>query len=256
MGRGGGGVAAATTTTKQNKNDPLPFLSPPQAANRAPARYVELDLPDVVSRKAATVRGDARLAAAVGGALPPRAASISTSAYSVLPIDLRSSAAVLAALDGAGIDRAAPTLILAECVLVYLPPTASAALAFALATHLADAVVLVFEPVRPDDPFGRQMVSNVAARGSPLLGLAATRTLADHEARWKEAGWDRAAAISMAAAWAGCVEPGGRRRAEAAARLDEVEEWRLLLDHYAFVLAVRGAGGVCAGLGWRSYGGG
>ena len=245
--------------------DTRPFRLGAAAAGAPPplARYVELDLAPVVARKAAIIQRTPALAAAVGLSLPPPQpppprgtlrpsppppSRLTTPWYALMPADLRDVASVTSALTGAGIDWTATTLVLAECVLVYLPPAAVTALVAELGRSFTDAAALVFEQVRPDDAFGRQMMQNVAARGCPLLGLAVTRTLADHEARFTDAGWGEAAAVTMGTAYDAWIPREERERADAVERLDEIEEWRLLLDHYAFVTAATAeAGGGVAG---------
>ena len=234
--------------------DTRPFRLAADAAAAPPPsiRYLELDVADVVARKASIVAASPDLAAAMGlvvvdGDTPPPPAppaALHTPWYTLATADLRSPESVAAAFAAASIDQATPTLLLAECVFVYLPPPSTSALVTFLASHFTDAALLLFEQVHPHDPFGRVMLANVAARGCPLLGLTATPTLAAHEARFTDAGWAVAAAVTMGAAYDGWLDPGARSRANAAARLDEVEEWRLLLDHYAFVTAGTRSDGV------------
>ncbi len=45
-----------------------------------------------------------------------------TPRYCLLPVDLRDTSQLAAALQEAGLDPAAPTYVLSECVLVYLHP--------------------------------------------------------------------------------------------------------------------------------------
>lgn len=253
--------------------DTRPFRLAADAADHPPVtRYLELDVADVVARKAAIVAASPDLAAAVGlvmggGDAPPSLAppsALHTPWYTLATADLRSPESVAAAFEAAGIDRATPTLLLAECVFVYLPPPATSTLVTFLASHLTDAAILLFEQVHPHDPFGTMMLANVAARGCHLLGLTATPTLAAHKARFTDAGWAVAAAVTMGAAYDGWLDPAARARANAAAALDEVEEWRLLLDHYAFVTAGTREDGVagravvrrCEGEGSRKMRGG
>ena len=47
--------------------------------------------------------------------------------------------------------------------------------------------------------------------------------------------------------YAAAVAGGERARVERLELLDELEEWRLLLSHYAVVLAVRDGGGAALG---------
>lgn len=51
--------------------------------------------------------------------------------------------------------------------------------------------------VKPDDAFGRQMVSNLESRGCPLLGLPATPSLEAHCGRLVDNGWSAAASWDM-----------------------------------------------------------
>ena len=45
-----------------------------------------------------------------------------TDSYCLLPADLREPGQLAAALEAAGLDPAAPTYVLSECVLVYMQP--------------------------------------------------------------------------------------------------------------------------------------
>ena len=60
-------------------------------------------------------RRPARLPAAEEG-------RVLTDRYCLLPVDLREPGQLAAALEAAGLDPAAPTYVLSECVLVYLQP--------------------------------------------------------------------------------------------------------------------------------------
>lgn len=53
---------------------------------------------------------------------PAEEGRVVTDSYCLLPADLREPAQLAAALEAAGLDASAPTLVLSECVLVYLKP--------------------------------------------------------------------------------------------------------------------------------------
>ena len=55
---------------------------------------------------------------------------------------------MVASLQRAGLDPRAPTLVLAECVLVYLEPQHSAALVAALGQLLSTAALVIYEQVQ------------------------------------------------------------------------------------------------------------
>ena len=73
--------------------------------------------------------------------------TILTDSYCLLPGDLRQAGAVLGQLQQAGLQPQEPTLVLAECVLVYMEPQHSAALVAALGQLLSAAALVIYEQV-------------------------------------------------------------------------------------------------------------
>ena len=129
-------------------------------------------------------------------------------------------------------------MVFAECLLVYMPPRASSAVIEWFGRRARRAMLVAYEMVGPDDPFGRTMVDNLRRRGCPLLGLRAVPDVAAQEARMLACGWSRAEAIEMLPFFDSVVCEEERRRVCRIAMLDELEEWRLLLSHYCVALAV------------------
>ncbi len=84
--------------------------------------------------------------------------------YHLLAADLRDLPALETGLRDCGVDFACPTLFLSECVMVYMPPAASKALVAWAAASFSRAAWLNYEPIRPDDAFGRIMVDNLRVR--------------------------------------------------------------------------------------------
>jgi tRNA wybutosine-synthesizing protein 4 len=143
-------------------------------------------------------------------------------------------------------SRSAPTLVLLECVLVYMePPQAAALLAWASAA-LPTSAVVIYDPTRPDDAFGEQMRLNLAARGCPLRGIAGGSDPAAHAARLRTAGWQRAACADMHDVYHRFLEAQPRCAAERRELLDELEEWTLIQRHYALALGVNDGAAVRA----------
>lgn len=76
-----------------------------------------------------------------------------TDSYCLLPADLREPGQLAAALEAAGLDPAAPTYVLSECVLVYMQPQ--------------------HRWVGPEDGQGRQaMISGAPAAAAAVAALA------------------------------------------------------------------------------------
>lgn len=78
---------------------------------------------------------------------PTEKGSILCDEYSLVPADLRDLEAVEAALKLAGLCSELPTLILSECVLVYLPTEDSQKLVSSLGRQLPNAAFVVYEQV-------------------------------------------------------------------------------------------------------------
>ncbi|KAG8000978.1 tRNA wybutosine-synthesizing protein 4 [Nibea albiflora] len=82
----------------------------------------EVDFPDVARRKAALINSNITLRGMIDSSLPslPGPLYVSSSQYHLLGVDVREESQVEEALGAAGLDWAAPTLILSEVVLTYM----------------------------------------------------------------------------------------------------------------------------------------
>ncbi|KAH6856445.1 S-adenosyl-L-methionine-dependent methyltransferase [Chaetomium sp. MPI-CAGE-AT-0009] len=121
----------------------------------------------------------------------------------------------------------APTLLLSECCLCYLPPAHASAVLSHFSTRLAHLGLVLYEPILPHDPFGKTMVSNLAARGISMPTLEAYPSPADQERRLREAGFAEVRSRSVDAIWEGWVGGEEKERVDSLeGGLDEVEEWR------------------------------
>lgn len=177
-----------------------------------------------------------------------------------------------------GVDSTLPTLLISECCLVYLspteaadvvtyftrtffPPSSSAAPApptpttptqtspspatppVSTAPPTTSTVplgLILYEPIRPDDPFGKTMVSNLATRGIHLQTLHQYATLGAQRQRLREQGFDSGqGAADVDFIWERWISEQDKERVAGLEMLDEVEEWQLLARHY------------CVAWGWR-----
>lgn len=173
-------------------------------------------------------------------------ASLQSPTYNIHAIDLRSLATALpeALPKLANISSTLPTLLLSECCLIYLPPTAADAVLTAFTKHIIDPATplstIIYEPIRPFDSFGQVMISNLAQRGIVLQTLQKYASLSAQKARLKIAGLvsgQQAADVDfLFNRWIGENEKVRVGRCE---MLDELEEWVLLAKHY------------CVAWGWR-----
>lgn len=110
------------------------------------------------------------------------------------------------------------------------------------ASRIANLGLIVYEPVHLDDPFGKTMVSNLAARGIQMPGLDRYRRSEDQIARLRDAGFATATCLTVDDIWEKWVGEEEKERIHGLERLDEVEEWKLLAGHYIVVWGYKGTG--------------
>lgn len=192
--------------------------------------------------------------------------------YHIHPVDLRSLSADSSLSETLpGVDRELPTLLISECCLIYLSPTEAAQVVSFFTEHIfgpsskttagedtqqgsqAPLGLILYEPIRPDDPFGRTMVSNLAARGIQLQTLHRYASLEAQRARLREHGLSSGqAAADIDFIWERWVSEEEKERVSSLEMLDEMEEWRLLARHYCIAWGWRDGNDVKAFDGWSS----
>lgn len=140
-------------------------------------------------------------------------------------------------------DAELPTLLLSECCLCYLPPDAAGSVIQYFTMNVkASLALILYEPIRPSDSFGRTMVRNLASRGVHMQTLGRFSTPGAERQRLRLAGLKDGqgardvAQIYLDDAWVTAEE---RERIDKLEWLDEIEEWNLLAGHY------------CVAWGWR-----
>ncbi|EXJ90201.1 hypothetical protein A1O1_03300 [Capronia coronata CBS 617.96] len=169
--------------------------------------------------------------------------------YNIHPQDLRQLPHVDA--DITGLDKELPTLIISECCLIYLSPEdADAVLQYfsQLFPATTPVAVVLYEPIRPHDSFGRTMVSNLMSRGIQLQTLEKYCGLPEQKERLKAHGFSGddgvrsgAEAVDIEFIWRRWTAPEEKERIDGLEWMDEVEEFVLLSKHY------------CISWGWRGY---
>ncbi|CAH0724447.1 unnamed protein product, partial [Brenthis ino] len=209
---------------------------------QAVSNFIELDFPSVISKKCHIIKRNKQLLEKIckeDGEVMIRSGDLHSDGYHLLGCDLRCLSEVRRKLEAAGASGALPTLVLAECVLVYLRPDAAQALVRHLAAAFPRCVLLVYEQCSLGDKFGEVMLRNLSARGCAPPGDSHRAAPAEQAQRLREQGWDAARAWDMEAVWRAFPEED-RARVEALEMLDERELLLQLNTHYALTVATRG----------------
>ncbi|KAL1856676.1 carboxy methyl transferase for protein phosphatase 2A [Paecilomyces lecythidis] len=241
--------------------------------------YHELDFPTNTAAKIKAIRGNPLLQRALDIekaedlTISEAGDALHSPSYHIHPIDLRSLAASVqsssesgsGSLSLQGVDTSLPTLLLSECCLIYLSPTEAdgvvdyftktifhASTNSGAATPTQDSPspasesptvplgIVIYEPIRPDDPFGKTMVSNLATRGIQLQTLHKYASLNAQRQRLHDHGFNTGQEVAdVDFIWERWVSDAEKERVSGLEMLDEIEEWRLLAQHY------------CITWGWR-----
>ncbi|CAI4224059.1 unnamed protein product [Auanema sp. JU1783] len=157
--------------------------------------------------------------------------------YQLIGADLRQWSELKGKLDKTQLDHSIPTLVLAECVLVYMPLTQSETLIRNLAETFSTVVFVNYEQFRTSDKFGHVMEKNLEQRGIQLLGLDACASVDTQKERFLKNGWSNAVVLDMQTVYK-TILSSQVRSIESIESLDEMELLWQLLSHYCIVHAV------------------
>ncbi|RDB25119.1 Leucine carboxyl methyltransferase 1 [Hypsizygus marmoreus] len=214
------------------------------------ARYIEIDFPEVTGKKAMAMRKSRDLNEVIGiGATDVRMSNggigVQTK-YQLLPADLRQPpsttftkllATPLWEGDSPLLSPSLPTLLLFECVLAYMEPTASDAILRWFVDYSSSGGsplgAIVYEMFGLEDAFGKVMVNNLKSRNVSLPGAAPYPTVDSLPLRFLNTGFTAARALTLREIWKSYISPEELERISTLEMLDEVEELDLVLEHYA-----------------------
>ncbi|KIJ15595.1 hypothetical protein PAXINDRAFT_99461 [Paxillus involutus ATCC 200175] len=209
--------------------------------------YVELDFPDVTTKKAMAIRKSKDLSVVLG---PPDNITISqggtalhSTKYHLLPCDLRlPPSSFLPSTIGGILSPSFPTLLLFECVLVYMSPEASSALIEWFVNHFASTPdpsdgsalgAIVYEMFGLQDAFGQVMMNNLRSRNVSLPGASPYPTVESLPTRFTQHKFTFSNALTLREVREKYISPSELERISNLEMLDEVEELNLVLEHYA-----------------------
>ena len=205
--------------------------------------YHEYDFPENVTKKKAIITRTSILNKLVGS-YHLNEEGIDSLNYHLHSLDLRTldkEQPIPLALRK--IEPKIPTIIISECCLVYLDPASADRAAKYFTQFLfpptTSVGLVLYEPILPDDAFGKVMVSNLAARGIVLQTLRKYGSMDAQTLRMRAYGLNRTACTDMKTLWELYVTEDEKRRVGALEMVDEVEEWDLLASHYCVLWARR-----------------
>lgn len=177
--------------------------------------------------------------------------------YNLHPIDLRDiEPSKLPEMPNLRPD--VPTLILSECCLCYISYAHQAQILASFTQHYIPAptpiALIIYEPIRPNDSFGRVMISNLNSRGITMQTIQKFEDLTAQRGRLREAGFsDSQNAADINFIYEKWVDKGEQQRVARCEMLDEIEEWVMLAQHYCVAWGARDPGNAVFGSAWKDF---
>ncbi|CUG91280.1 leucine carboxyl methyltransferase, putative [Bodo saltans] len=200
------------------------------------SKFVEIDLPDLIEEKRGIIHRNHELSSLVADDV-----------YHAVPGDLADANSIASLLQTLT-DPSAPTLLIAECVFVYIPAPAVLALLTALTQlFVGDLMLVNYDVIEPNDRFGSMMIENLKERGIHLAGITGAPTIVSHAERAKGLGFTSVRAVTMKGLYL-TVPRDTQVTLNKLEMIDDWDEWNLVHEHYAFVIAWRGGDGTSASI--------
>lgn len=134
------------------------------------------------------------------------------------------------------VDYNCPTLVLAECVLVYVDPAKVGRMLGWMSEKFSSLTFINYEQLNMEDRFGQVMLDNLMSRGCLLAGVSACTDKKTQEERFISHGWDSATCWNMNEVYS-LLPQSEVQRVEDIERLDEKELLRQLFHHYGLTVA-------------------
>ncbi|RXN29035.1 tRNA wybutosine-synthesizing 4 [Labeo rohita] len=206
----------------------------------------EVDFPEVARRKAALINSNTCLK----DALPDwdalsnqqtNAVFIRSGHYNLIGVDVRKEQEVEATLSRAGLQWDAPTLVLSEVVLTYMETQWSDAVIGWAAKLLPQSMFVMYEQIRPDDPFGRVMQNHFLKLNSTIHALKQYPDTVAQTHRFIQKGWEKCVCLDLNQFYFDLLPEDERQRVSGLEPFDEFEEWHQKCSHYFILTASKGS---------------
>ncbi|XP_061665910.1 leucine carboxyl methyltransferase 1 isoform X3 [Syngnathoides biaculeatus] len=199
-----------------------------------PKKYFEVDFSTVVARKIHYIKTKPHLSKPIiethsTDSLLLDAHSLDSDRYCIIGADLRDIATLDEKVKKFHLNPELPTLLLSECVLVYMTPAQSSSLVHWAADTFHTAMFINYEQV---------MIENLQRRQCTLAGVEVCRSLDSQKDRFLRSGWEHANALDMVAVYS-MLPQEDVARIERLEFLDEKELLQQLLQHYSICWATK-----------------
>lgn len=215
--------------------DTLPFWTLEHWPEEKELKFFECDLLCVVKHKIEVLQKSkifVEKLTQLSGELKIETAKIDSPRYALFEGDLNKTSLLTEAFTGAGIDASKPTLIISECVFVYLHPETIPQIRTTLRDYFNDLVLVDYEMIGNDSPFAKVMLKNFAESGIPLLAIKEFPSIEAISKDFTDLNFKRVEVFSMEQVYYERLNPEELKRISKLEWADEFEEFNLMQSHY------------------------
>ena len=204
-----------------------------------PLKYIEIDFLQICKHKKHIIKSKKQLFDCIPGILTSeqQGDDIHSETYHLISVDLRNIEQLDKKLKDCNLDKTIPTLVISECVLIYMKPQHSNELIGYFGKNFNNCFFLNYEQYKLNDRFGKIMIENMHMRSVDLVGMDSCMSEETQNDRFINNCFKNVKLISLTDYYKNFIENSERKRIEAIEFLDEVELLFQLLDHYCIGLA-------------------
>lgn len=137
------------------------------------------------------------------------------------------------------IDFSNLTIVLSECLFVYIEKEKTINLLKSLTSKFDNIIIFLYDLVGYNDNFGKEMEFNLMQRGIRIPGLIQVPDVKSQTERLIESGFLEAKVIDMLQYYRKIIDKTEKSRIEKLEFLDELEEFNLLQKHSCLGCAIK-----------------
>lgn len=208
-------------------------------AEKPVENFIEVDFPGVTARKCYLIKRNKQLLEKIAdseGEVRLSKTDLHGKRYHLVGADFSNSQNLQQKFEESEIDYQCPTLVLAECALVYADNTKIETMLKWMSSSFSSLTFINYEQLNMCDRFGSVMYENLQSRGCLLAGVAACKDSASQINRFTKNGWQSATCWNMNEVYS-LLPREDVTRVEKIEFLDEKELLRQLFDHYCITVA-------------------
>lgn len=201
--------------------------------------FIEVDFPGVTARKCYLIKRNKQLLDKIAdseGEVRLSKTDLHGNRYHLVAADFTNVQTLKQKLEESEIDYQCPTLVMAECALVYADSGKVGSMLEWMAGAFSSLAFINYEQLNMNDRFGSVMLDNLSSRGCLLSGVSACKDTHSQIERFTSNGWGSATCWNMNEVYS-LLPREDVSRVERIEFLDEKELLRQLFHHYCITVA-------------------